>query len=118
MHWMLLRLPNAPRDSAMGKLRASQGIRNRLTFGLSRLAVETTVLSMYEGMSCLKEAIHKVYPRVTVIGNVITDIRNRVDWVDSHYYGDEMFLLLTKAVSTDSCMRKDNLPCLLENLVW
>ncbi len=88
---------NAPRDSAMGKLRASQGHPEPFNLRFIEIGSGNYGTEYVRRYELFKEAIHKVYPRVTVIGNVITDIRNRVDWVDSHYYGDEMFFITNQS---------------------
>lgn len=84
---------NAPRDSVMGAMRAAQGHPEPFNLRFVEIGSGNYGSEYIKRYELFKNAIHKVYPHITVIGNTITDIRNRVDWVDSHYYADESFFI-------------------------
>lgn len=84
---------NAPRDSAIGALRALHGHPEPFNLRFIEIGSGNYGSEYVKRYELFKNAIHKTYPRITVIGNTITDSRNRVDWVDSHYYADESFFI-------------------------
>jgi hypothetical protein len=68
----------APEIPALGKLRESKGPSGTIFPSVYRdwkWELRYVYVRRYD---CLRKGYHKVYPRVTVIGNVITDRPERV----------------------------------------
>lgn len=84
---------NQPKDSILGAMRAKNG--HPEPFGLKYIEIgsENYGQEYIKRYNLFKEAINAAYPDITVISSYVTTKKNRFDWVDSHFYSGEDFLI-------------------------
>lgn len=84
---------NEPADSLYGSLRAKFG--HPEPFGLKYVEIgsENYGYEYTKRFLLFKEAINKVYPEITVISSSQIRGKRRNEWVDSHFYTSESFLM-------------------------
>lgn len=84
---------NAPVDSAWGALRARHGHPDPFHLKYIEIGSENYGQEYTKRFELFREAIKKTYPDITVISSSFTSKKNRDDWVDSHFYAGETFLI-------------------------
>ena len=84
---------NEPADSVLGSLRALQG--HPEPFGLKYVEIgsENYGNEYTKRFNLFKKAINETYPDVTVISSSQIRGKGRNEWVDSHFYTSESFLM-------------------------
>ena len=84
---------NEPADSVLGSLRAQQG--HPEPFGLKYVEIgsENYGNEYTKRFNLFKKAINETYPDVTVISSSQIRGKGRNEWVDSHFYTSESFLI-------------------------
>ncbi|MDO4755814.1 MAG: alpha-L-arabinofuranosidase C-terminal domain-containing protein [Parabacteroides sp.] len=84
---------NEPADSLLGSLRAKQG--HPEPFGLKYVEIgsENKGDEYTKRFNLFKNAIHAKYPDITVISSSQIGGKRRNDWVDTHFYTCESFLM-------------------------
>lgn len=84
---------NAPVDSALGALRARHGHPEPFRLKYIEIGSENYGQEYAKRFDLFRKAIKETYPDMTVISSSFISKRNRSEWVDTHFYAGENFLI-------------------------